>query len=104
MVWERAALEAAETEAHEHAEELSAEIARIQEELGRTTERIENDLAIVTARLWGRVGALRTYDEQAPMLLGWANEFAFRPATKEYGLPYRHMPMPAHLLKPGSGT
>ncbi len=76
MVWERAALEAAETEAHEHAEELSAEIARIQEELGRTTERIENELATVTARLWGRVGALRAMALEAWMDLESAAQTA----------------------------
>src|SRR5262249_16305028 len=53
MVWERAALEAAEAEAHERAEELAAEIARIQLEITRKTERIENDLAVVTARMFG---------------------------------------------------
>ncbi len=79
MVWERAALEAAEAEAHEHAEALSAEIARIQEELGRTTERIENDLAIVTARLWGRVGALRAMALEAWMDLEAAAQAAGLP-------------------------
>ncbi|MEZ4300846.1 MAG: hypothetical protein R3B70_38285 [Polyangiaceae bacterium] len=67
MLWERAALDAAEAEARERAEELSVEIARIQAELSQRTERIENDLALVTARLWGRVGALRAMALEAWM-------------------------------------
>jgi eukaryotic-like serine/threonine-protein kinase len=69
MVWERAALEATEAEAHERAGQLAAEIAQIQGELERKTERIENDLAVVTARLWGRVGALRALALEAWMEL-----------------------------------
>ena len=76
MVWERAALEAAEAEAHAHAEELGAEIARIQGELSRSTERIEGDLATVTARLWGRVGALRAMALEAWMDLQSAAQAA----------------------------
>lgn len=67
MLWERAALEAAEAEAHERAEQLADEIARIQAELSQRTERIEADLAVVTARLWGRVGALRAMALEAWM-------------------------------------
>ena len=67
MVWEQAALEAAEAEAHERAEALAHEIARIQAQLGHETERIENELATVTARLWGRVGALRAMALEAWM-------------------------------------
>jgi hypothetical protein len=67
MLWEGAALDAAEAEAHERAEQLAQEIARIQAELTQQTERIENDLAIVTARLWGRVGALRAMALEAWM-------------------------------------
>jgi serine/threonine protein kinase len=67
MLWEGAALEAAEAEAHERAAQLAEEIARIQDELTQHTERIENDLAIVTARLWGRVGALRAMALEAWM-------------------------------------
>ena len=67
MVWERAALEAAEAEAHERAEQLAQEIAHIQTELAQRTERIENDLATVNARLWGRIGALRAMALEAWM-------------------------------------
>ncbi|MBK8252707.1 MAG: serine/threonine protein kinase [Polyangiaceae bacterium] len=67
MLWERAALDAAEAEAHQRAEELSAEIQAIQSELSQRTERIEDDLAVVTARLWGRVGALRAMALEAWM-------------------------------------
>ncbi len=67
MLWERAALEAAEAEAHERAEQLAAEIAHIQAELAHRTERLEDDLAIVNARLWGRVGALRAMALEAWM-------------------------------------
>ena len=76
MLWERAALEAAEAEAHERAEQLAEEIAAIQTELSRRTERIENDLAIVTARLWGRVGALRAMALEAWMDLEAAAQAA----------------------------
>lgn len=76
MVWERAALEAAEAEAHERAEELSLEITRIQGDLTQVTERIEGDLATVTARLWGRVGALRAMALEAWMDLQSAAQAA----------------------------
>jgi hypothetical protein len=76
MLWERAALEAAETEAHERAEQLAAEIARIQDELARRTERLEEDLEIVNARLWGRVGALRAMALEAWMDLEAAAQAA----------------------------
>jgi len=67
MVWEQAALEAAEADAHERADALAGEIAAIQAQLHRETERIENELATVTARLWGRVGALRAMALEAWM-------------------------------------
>jgi serine/threonine-protein kinase len=67
MVWERAALEAAEEEARVRAAELAAEIAHVQAELRHRTERIEGELGTVTARLWGRVGALRAMALEAWM-------------------------------------
>lgn len=76
MLWERAALDAAEVEARERAEQLAVEIARIQGELSRRTERIEADLATVTARLWGRVGALRAMALEAWMDLEAAAQAA----------------------------
>ena len=80
MLWERAALEAAEAEAHERAEQLQAEISRIQAELSQRTERLEEELAIVTARLWGRVGALRAMALEAWMDLETAAKAAGVPA------------------------
>ncbi len=76
MLWERAALEAAEAEAHERAEQLAEEIAHVQGELSQQTERIENELAVVTARLWGRVGALRAMALEAWMDLEAAAQAA----------------------------
>ena len=79
MVWERAALEAAEADAHEHAAQIAAEITKIQADLALHTERIENELATVTARLWGRVGALRATALEAWMDLETAAQVAGAP-------------------------
>ncbi|MFO0593088.1 MAG: serine/threonine-protein kinase [Polyangiaceae bacterium] len=79
MVWERAALAAAEAEAHARAEELAAEMTRIQADLDRATERIEAEIATVTARLWGRVGALRASALEAWMDLESAAQAASVP-------------------------
>ncbi len=69
MVWEHAALEAAEADAHEGAVNLALEIAQIQAEMAHQTERIEGEIATVAARLWGRVGALRSMALEAWMAL-----------------------------------
>ena len=76
MLWERAALEAAEAEVHECVEQFAEEIAHVQGELSQQTERIENELAVVTARLWGRVGALRAMALEAWMDLEAAAQAA----------------------------
>lgn len=84
MVWERAALEAAEAEARERAEELGGEMGELSGELSRRTERIENDLATVTARLWGRLGALRALALEAWMDLEAAAQAVGAPVESLY--------------------
>jgi hypothetical protein len=69
MVWEQAALEQEEDRAREKAAELAARKASLQAELDRQNELLDQEMLIVTARLDGRIAALRSIALEASIAI-----------------------------------
>jgi eukaryotic-like serine/threonine-protein kinase len=90
MVWEQAALEQEEDRVRERARELSAKMAMLQTELDRQNERLDHEMLVATARLDGRIAALRSIALEASISIeDAAREMDLAPATVWSALPAR---------------
>jgi serine/threonine-protein kinase len=69
MAWEQAALETEEDRARDRAAGLEKKMHALQETLAVGNERLEREMLVVTARLEGRIGALRSIALEAAMVL-----------------------------------
>ncbi|HVY49436.1 MAG TPA: hypothetical protein VHB21_26270, partial [Minicystis sp.] len=64
-----AALEQEEDRARDRAAELAAQMRALSADLERANERLDRDLLVVTARLEGRIAALRSIALEAALAL-----------------------------------
>jgi eukaryotic-like serine/threonine-protein kinase len=69
MVWEQAALEQEEDRAREQAAEMAVQVESYKAEIARHNERLEHEMLVVTARLEGRIAALRSLSLEAALAL-----------------------------------